>query len=241
METNDRTDQPTDAATTTRRISWSSMTTRRIRELLKQYLTENGFRVTAAGNAAEARRKLDGLDFDLLDRRRDDARRKRHRADQGAARDKTVPILMLTALAETDSRIAGPGSRRRRLSAEAVRSARTDAAHQQHPARAAARQRRPKVEQVVFGPYTFQIASARTEAGRRAVAADRPRAGDHGDFRRARRRDHSAPRAGRRRGRGRRAHHRRADQPPAPQDRGDPSNPIWLQTVRGIGYRLSVD
>ena len=38
----------------------------RIRNLLKQYLTENGFRVTVAGNADEARRKLAGLDFDLL-------------------------------------------------------------------------------------------------------------------------------------------------------------------------------
>ena len=38
----------------------------RIRNLLKQYLTENGFRVTVAATAAEARRKLGGLDFDLL-------------------------------------------------------------------------------------------------------------------------------------------------------------------------------
>ena len=38
----------------------------RIRNLLKQYLSENGFRVTVAGNSSEARRKLAGLDFDLL-------------------------------------------------------------------------------------------------------------------------------------------------------------------------------
>ena len=38
----------------------------RIRNLLKQYLTENGFRITVAGNADEARRQLTGLDFDLL-------------------------------------------------------------------------------------------------------------------------------------------------------------------------------
>ena len=38
----------------------------RIRNLLKQYLSENGFRVTVAGNSGEARRKLAGLDFDLL-------------------------------------------------------------------------------------------------------------------------------------------------------------------------------
>ena len=38
----------------------------RIRNLLKQFLTEHGFRVTVAGTADEARRKLAGLDFDLI-------------------------------------------------------------------------------------------------------------------------------------------------------------------------------
>ena len=38
----------------------------RIRNLLKQYLTENGFRVTVAGNAAPARRTQAGRDFDQL-------------------------------------------------------------------------------------------------------------------------------------------------------------------------------
>src|ERR1700746_1105281 len=39
---------------------------RRIRDLLSRYLAREGFRVTTAGNAAEARAKLDGLSFDLL-------------------------------------------------------------------------------------------------------------------------------------------------------------------------------
>jgi len=38
----------------------------RIRGLLKEYLARNGFRVTAAADAAQARRLLDLLDFDLL-------------------------------------------------------------------------------------------------------------------------------------------------------------------------------
>src|ERR1700754_4657440 len=70
----------------------------RIRNLLKQYLTENGFRVTVAGNAGEARRKLEGLDFDLLvidvmmpgENGVDLTRSLRAQKD--------VPILMLTAL-----------------------------------------------------------------------------------------------------------------------------------------------
>ena len=38
----------------------------RIRDLLKQYLTRSGFRVTAAAGAAPARRMLETIDFDLL-------------------------------------------------------------------------------------------------------------------------------------------------------------------------------
>ena len=38
----------------------------RIRSLLQKYLAKAGFRVSAASDAAEARRKMDGLAFDLL-------------------------------------------------------------------------------------------------------------------------------------------------------------------------------
>ena len=38
----------------------------RIRELLTEYLSRNGYRVTAAESAADARRKRVGLEFDLL-------------------------------------------------------------------------------------------------------------------------------------------------------------------------------
>ena len=39
---------------------------RRIRQLLKKYLTDNGYRVTTAETAAEARQRLEGLAFDLI-------------------------------------------------------------------------------------------------------------------------------------------------------------------------------
>lgn len=39
---------------------------RRIRTLLSRYLTEHGYRVTSADNAAVARRQMDGLAFDLI-------------------------------------------------------------------------------------------------------------------------------------------------------------------------------
>ena len=38
----------------------------RIRELLKEYLARAGFRVSAAADAAAARRLVEQLDFDLL-------------------------------------------------------------------------------------------------------------------------------------------------------------------------------
>ncbi len=39
---------------------------RRLRELLRKYLTDNGFIVTTASDAAEARARLAGLTFDLI-------------------------------------------------------------------------------------------------------------------------------------------------------------------------------
>ena len=79
----------------------------RIRNLLKQYLTENGFRVTVAGNAGEARRKLAGLDFDLLVLDVMMPGESGVDLTKSLRAEKNVPILMLTALSETDSRISG--------------------------------------------------------------------------------------------------------------------------------------
>jgi two-component system, OmpR family, phosphate regulon response regulator OmpR len=81
---------------------------RRIRELLKSYLAEKGFLVSTAGNAAEARERMRGVVFDLLildvmmpgENGRDFAAALRRESDG-------VPVLMLSALAEVDDRIAG--------------------------------------------------------------------------------------------------------------------------------------
>ncbi|MGH1418812.1 MAG: response regulator [Hyphomicrobiaceae bacterium] len=79
----------------------------KIRELLARYLTENGFRVTASGDAACARKAMRGLSFDLVlldvmmpgEGGLEFARALRATMD--------VPICMLTARAEADDRIAG--------------------------------------------------------------------------------------------------------------------------------------
>jgi two-component system phosphate regulon response regulator OmpR len=79
----------------------------RIRKLLQKFLIRNGFLVTAARDAQQARRLLAGLEFDLI------VLDVMMPGEDGVslARDlrarTAVPILMLTARGETDQRIEG--------------------------------------------------------------------------------------------------------------------------------------
>ncbi|MDE2513926.1 MAG: response regulator [Alphaproteobacteria bacterium] len=79
----------------------------RLRDLLRRYLTDQGFRVTTAGDAAEARRKLDSIAFDLL------VLDVMMPGEDGFAlttslrASSRIPILLLTARAETADRIGG--------------------------------------------------------------------------------------------------------------------------------------
>ncbi|MCR4265776.1 response regulator [Nitratireductor sp. ZSWI3] len=212
----------------------------RIRGLLNRFLRENGFRVTIAGNATEARRKLNGLDFDLaiLDVMMP--------GEDGVAltralrAEKDMPILMLTALSETESRVVGleagaddylpkpfdPRELVLRINNILRRST-------PHGA--------PKVEQVVFGPYAFQIAKRElkhtgklvklTDREREIMVIFAERAGE------------TVPRhelVGEDSDVGERTIDVQINRLRRKIER-DPSNPIYLQTVRGIGYRLSVE
>jgi len=79
----------------------------RLRELLRRYLCENGFRITTAADVAEARRHLASFAFDLivldvmlpgesgLDLTRD------------LQRERRMPVLLLTAMAEPEDRVNG--------------------------------------------------------------------------------------------------------------------------------------
>lgn len=212
----------------------------RIRNLLKQYLSENGFRVTVAGNADEARRKLRGLDFDLMVLDVMMPGETGVELTKSLRLEKTIPILMLTALSETDSRIAGLEAgaddylpkpfdpRELILRINAI-------------LRRGGPQQTPKVEQIVFGPYTFQIARRELKKGGEPLKlTDREQeilaifAGRAGE---------TIPR-----------HELVANESDVGERtidvqinrlrrkiEKDPANPIWLQTVRGIGYRLSVE
>jgi len=79
----------------------------RIRTLISRFLIENGFRVTVAETAAEARKKMAIIDFDLLIV--DVMMPGESGMDFTAAvrAGSVVPILMLTARSETESRIRG--------------------------------------------------------------------------------------------------------------------------------------
>ncbi|MFZ3033332.1 MAG: response regulator [Parvibaculum sp.] len=80
---------------------------RRIRELIKRYLSENGYRISTAENAAEARAALDNLTFDLLVVDVMMPGESGLELTNALRRTSNVPILMLTARTETDDRISG--------------------------------------------------------------------------------------------------------------------------------------
>ena len=212
----------------------------RIRTLLKQFLSENGYRVTVAGNAAEARRKLQGLDFDLIVLDVMMPGETGVQLTKSLREDKNVPILMLTALSETDSRVAG-------LEAGADDylpkpfDPRELLLRLNNILRRGGPQSTPKLEQIVFGPYTFQIARRELKKGGEPLKlTDREqeilvifaeRAGE------------TIPRhelVGSDSEVGERTIDVQINRLRRKIER-DPSNPVWLQTVRGVGYRLSVE
>ncbi|MEQ8371248.1 MAG: response regulator [Alphaproteobacteria bacterium] len=79
----------------------------RLRDLLRQYLSDNGFRVSVAADAEEARAAIGNMEFDLIvldlmlpgESGLDLAR--------GLRTESAIPILMLTAMGEPSDRIQG--------------------------------------------------------------------------------------------------------------------------------------
>jgi len=81
----------------------------RLRDLLQQYLTKNNFLVSTAENTKNARRQMQNYIFDLLvvdvmmpEENGMDFVLKLRKEEKN-----TIPVLMLTAMGETDSRIKG--------------------------------------------------------------------------------------------------------------------------------------
>ncbi len=79
----------------------------RLRELLRKFLTENGFRVTTSADAAEARQMLTSLEFDLVVLDVMMPGESGFELTSGLREFSVVPILLLTAMGEPEDRIDG--------------------------------------------------------------------------------------------------------------------------------------
>ncbi|MCM2291240.1 response regulator transcription factor [Allorhizobium sp. BGMRC 0089] len=212
---------------------------KRIRELLHRFLTEQGFRISVAADAQEARRKLSGIRFDLIVLDVMMPGENGLSLTQSLSEQKLTPVILLTARSEADSRIAGleagaddylakpfdPRELVLRINNILKRNSNNG----------------PKIDQVIFGPYTFSLVRKELRKGAETIhLTDREqdimmlfasRAGD------------TIPR------------HELVGEDAEVGERTidvqinrlrrkieeDPANPVWLQTVRGIGYRLSRD
>ena len=215
---------------------------RRIRELLSRFLMSEGYRVTTVESAAEARAKLEGLSFDLLildvmmpgETGFEFARKLRMSS--------SVPILMLTARGEAESRIqgleigaddyVGKPFEPRELSlrvASILKRARPAAT--------------PTVEFARFGEFVFHVGRGELKRGDEVVhLTDRERemltllAANPGE---------TVPRLalagnggnGNGGAVGERAVDVQINRLRRKIER-DPANPLLIQTVRGVGYRL---
>ncbi|WP_349367536.1 response regulator transcription factor [Salinarimonas sp.] len=213
---------------------------RRLRDLIAKYLGENGFRVTAAASAAEARAKSEHFVFDALvldvmmpgETGFDYARSVRETAD--------TPILMLTARAETEDRITGleigaddylpkpfePRELVLRLNNILKRIA------------AAPVGEAGPGEEIRFGPFTFRLDRGELRRGDEAIRLterEREILGILGG-----RANENVPREDLS-GAGVALNERTVDVQINRLRRKieiDPANPLLLQTVRGVGYKL---
>jgi two-component system phosphate regulon response regulator OmpR len=213
---------------------------RRIRDLLSRFLSGEGYRVTTAETAADARAKLKSLSFDLLildvmmpgESGFDFAKSMR-----AAAND--VPILMLTARDAAESRIKGleigaddymsKPFEPRELSLRIA-----NILKRAQPAAAA------PAEQVGFGPFVYHLARGELRKGDEIIKlTDRERemlrilSATPGE---------TVTRMALA-GNGESASERAVDVLVNRLRRKierNPANPLYVQTVRGLGYRLVI-
>lgn len=212
---------------------------RRIRDLLSRYLFAAGYRVTTAESAADARAKLDGLSFDLLILDVMMPGESGFELARSLRSASSVPILMLTAKAETESRITG-------LEAGADDYVSKPFEPRELTLRIASILRRtvpaapPAIESVRFGDFVFHLGRGELRRGDEIVhLTDRERemlrvlAACPGET------VQRMALAGAGGGANERAVDVQVNRLRRKIEQ-DPANPLIVQTVRGIGYRLVV-
>ncbi|MBV8888345.1 MAG: response regulator [Alphaproteobacteria bacterium] len=79
----------------------------RLRDLLRRYLVDSGFRVTAAADAAQARAQLASFAFDLVVLDVMMPGESGLELTRALRAENRVPVLLLTAMAEPDDRVNG--------------------------------------------------------------------------------------------------------------------------------------
>jgi len=212
---------------------------RRIRDLLSRFLFAEGYRVTTADNAKDARAKLESLSFDLLILDVMMPGETGFQLAKSLRETSGVPILMLTAKAETESRITG-------LEIGADDYMPKPFEPRELSLRIANILKRtivpppPVIESVCFGEFTFHLARGELRRGEEVERlTDRER-----DMLRvlAATAGETVPRmalAGNGGGANERAVDVQVNRLRRKIER-DPANPLFVQTVRGIGYRLVV-
>jgi two-component system phosphate regulon response regulator OmpR len=212
----------------------------RIRELLKRYLSQAGARVSAAGDAAAARKLLDSMDFDLLILDVMMPVEDGFSLAESVRRTSKVPIVLLTARGMPEDRIRGlqigaddyvpkpfePAELALRINAILRRSVN-------------GRGETPEV--VTFGPFSFngargelsragatvrlteaEVAMLRVLAARPGEVVSREELAKRTSAGLERSVDVQVTRLRR-------------------KVEVDPRAPVYLQTVRGVGYRLAAD
>jgi two-component system phosphate regulon response regulator OmpR len=213
---------------------------RRIRDLLSRFLAGEGYRVTTADTATDARAKLKGLSFDLLildvmmpgESGFDLAK---------AIRDESnVPILMLTARDAAESRIRGLEMGADDYLSKPFEPRELSLRIANILKRAQPAPPPPAAESVRFGPFVYHLARGELRKGEEIIRlTDRERemlrilAGTPGE---------TVPRMSLA-GNGGSVSERAVDVQVNRLRRKietNPANPLFVQTVRGIGYRLVI-
>jgi two-component system phosphate regulon response regulator OmpR len=212
----------------------------RIRKLLKKYLVERGAQASAAAGAGEARKLATAFEFDLMIVDVTMPKEDGFSLVESIRRTSRVPILMLTARGMPEDRIKGlslgaddylpkpfePAELALRINAILRRGA---------PART------DPVSDARFGPFTFNVARGEltrdgrvirlTEAETTLLKLLATRSGAPISREELARRSATAL-------------ERSIDVQVTRLRRKieeDQRAPIWLQTVRGVGYRLAID
>ncbi|RCL03594.1 MAG: phosphate regulon response regulator OmpR [Candidatus Tokpelaia sp. JSC161] len=211
----------------------------RIRILLSQFLYENGFRVSVASESQDAKRKLINFDFDLLIVDIMMPGENGISLIRSLRKTRSLPILILTALSEIDHRIDGL-----QAGADDYLSKPFDPRELLLRIHAILRRRSPcedKIEKIIFGPYTFFLPQSQLKKGSETIHLTEREQEIMAIL--AKNIGKTIPR------------YKLTNCESEISERTidvqinrlrrkiekDPTNPIWVQTVRGIGYKLSIE